>query len=461
MKSSIARRAVIAMLVVALGLICAMAVVSSTTARVHADELDHVAAARFYETHWLPPPVADPRTLDSYSYSGMSYLNEWDIVYLLAGKFAAVVQRIVGNEVHAYRLFNVLLFSVLVYVAWWKGHATLLLSVLLLSPQIWYVFSYFNADAFAVFLAFLAAYELTSPDSAFNDRARALVARYWRLGLYIGLLVLSKRTFWIFAVFVLAYVALLEMWYRGHGGWRAGLRRMAVLAAIACAVALPRVCYDFYVNGSPSHKFDKMIAASALYADDDFKPAVIGSRPHSAGVRLKSRGVGFYEAINGFWGPWFWVTQSVATSFGVYYYLLVYASLGFYVAAFSCIMLLVGTVLASTVRFGSSHDVTVCWLAGACGAAIVGLSMYHSWTIDFQPQGRYLFALFPILGILLMRGRTYLNGRVTAGLVGASFVLSTYSFVFVGLVSIPKSWEHVQSPKHPALSLERDWRKAR
>ena len=157
------------MLLAALTFIVTMAFISNASNRIHPDEFDHVAAARFYFDNWLPPPVADPRTLDSYSYAGVSYLNEWDVVYLLAGKFALLTQPFVQSEVYALRCFNLFLFLVLTCLAWTRRDDILTFCILLLSPQIWYIFSYFNADAFPMFLALLAVYELTSPRTAFND----------------------------------------------------------------------------------------------------------------------------------------------------------------------------------------------------------------------------------------------------------------------------------------------------
>ena len=450
------------MLLIALGLIATMAIISNTTYRIHADELDHVAAARFYLDNWLPPAVADPRTLDSYSYGGFSYLNEWDIVYLLAGKFGRLVNPILQNEVYAFRSFNVLLFMCLTCMAWFRRDEILMFSVLLLSPQIWYLFSYFNADAFPIFLSFLAAYELTSSRSAFNDRTRSLAARYLRLGLYIGLIILSKKTFWMFAVFTVGYVALVELWHSSNRDWRACIWRTCVLAMIACAVALPRIAYDVYINGPPSQKAQKLGAIAELLADDDFKPSRYGSNRFSNTINLKSRGVGFFEMIRSVKrADHSWISETQMTAFGVYYYLIVYGPAFLYNLAAGCVLLLAAVLSLSIVWKGNAHDKVTLALSAACCLGIAGLSLLHSWMNDFQPQGRYLFAAFTILGILLVNSRQYLDSRFTTGVIVASFVLSSWSFIFVGLNHIPKYWESVQSPNHPVFKLEREWKQRR
>lgn len=444
------------MLLIALGLIITMAIISNTSNRIHPDEFDHVAAARFYLDNWLPPAVADPRTLDSYSYAGASYLNEWDISYLFAGKFALLIKAVVQNEIYAFRFFNVFLFLLLTCMAWIKRDEVLTFAVLLLSPQIWYVFSYFNNDAFAIFLSLLAAYELTSSRSAFNDRTRGIAARYLRLGLYIGLMILSKRTYWMFAVFTLCYAALTELWHSRNHDWRFYLRQAGMLTGIICAVAVPRVCYDLYVNGLPSQKTEKMIATANLLADDAFKPNRIGSSKYAAGINLKSRGMGFLS-MN---GDLYWPKESVKTAFGVYHYLLIRGPLLLYVLAAGCVGLLVAYLFFAIILKGNSHDKIILALSVGCCLGVIGLSLYHSWTNDFQPQGRYLFAIFSILGVLLIRSKQILNSVFVNSVIGVSFLFSSYSFIFVGLNHIPKYWERVESPVSPVLKLEREWKQS-
>jgi hypothetical protein len=298
-------RAIVAMLAAAMILASVMALVSHDVLRVHADELDHIAAGRYYVSHWLPPAAGDPRTLDAYSYLGMSYLNELDIVYPIAGKFVALVQPLVGNEVYSFRLFNVFLFLILIGLAWRKREAILLFSVLLLSPQIWYIFSYFNADAFAFFLAMLAAYEIASPKSAFNDVSRGWVYRSLRIGIYVGLIVLSKKTFWVFIPFLFAYALVMHL-RRADGNWAADWRTMVATAAVAAAVIIPRVAWDIHVNGMPAEKTARILAVAAELADSPYRPGAIGTTEYSDGLRLKSRGISFVETVRWFRGQWYW-----------------------------------------------------------------------------------------------------------------------------------------------------------
>jgi hypothetical protein len=71
-------------------------------------------------------------------------------------------------------------------------------------------------------------------------------------------------------------------------------------------------------------------------------------------------------------------------------------------------------------------------------AALIGASLYHSWTKDFQAQGRYLLPILPMLGILCVQCRAYLNPRILTFFTSTMFLLAAYSFICVALLEIPR-----------------------
>jgi hypothetical protein len=303
------------------------------------------------------------------------------------------------------------------------------------SAQIWYVFSYFNADAFPLFLSILAAYELTSPRSAFNDQSRSLVLRYLRLGFYLGLLVLSKKTFWMFVIFGAVCAAVLEARRVEQVSVSRWFARMTVLAAICGAVAVPRIAYDLYANGLPADKYQKMIAVASLLAHDAFKPGHAPNK-YSQGVALREQGWSLLGMIR--WKRWF--EYSIMSSVGVYHYMSLFAPTAFYVIAGLCLGAFLLTPFVAVVIAGDLEARMIASIAATCCMGVLALSLYHSWTSDFQPQGRYLFPIFTIAGAVFMVARRYVNLSLVHALVCASFVLSVYSFAFVGIKDIPKEW---------------------
>jgi uncharacterized membrane protein len=70
--------------------------------------------------------------------------------------------------------------------------------------------------------------------------------------------------------------------------------------------------------------------------------------------------------------------------------------------------------------------------------ALIGASLYRSWTIDLQAQGRYLFPILPMVGVLLARGRTLVDNGVFILFSIQLFALSLYSYIFIALIQIPR-----------------------
>jgi hypothetical protein len=76
----------------------------------------------------------------------------------------------------------------------------------------------------------------------------------------------------------------------------------------------------------------------------------------------------------------------------------------------------------------------------AFAALCVAVAIHHSWVNDFQAQGRYLFPIVAMLGIGLQSVRNRLEPRVITGVVAGCFALSVWSFLFIGLGHIPRSF---------------------
>ena len=71
-------------------------------------------------------------------------------------------------------------------------------------------------------------------------------------------------------------------------------------------------------------------------------------------------------------------------------------------------------------------------------AMLIGVSLYHSWTADFQAQGRYLFPIIPMLGILLATSYKTVNSSLLTLGVTTMYFLGIYSFIFQAIMHSPK-----------------------
>lgn len=475
------------MLAIASALVLSMAFATSTERSVHPDEFTHVRAAGYYLSHWLPAAVGDPTMASTYDRSwGISYLNNWDVVYFLAAKCTGLWQVITGDPVVALRLFNVLLLVSLAAFAFLRREFAAALSVLALTPQAWYVFAYFNGDAFPLFLSMLAAALVATDGNTVSRFIREGGKPTWHLALFavtIGLLLVSKRNYLVVVFFIgmlltwrhlrppvfavvagflgvaLAMVkasslgALGDLWptldkalvlgaavllgvfvaslafaFIREGAVRPAFKRLTLVFLLAGAVAIPRIAVDLWINGSPGEKSEQRTAAAEKYAGVEFKPSTIQNDIDSAhsSLRYARRGVSLPEML---WErPRAWIETSWRRFFGVYGYFDVRTPAAMYWLLTLGALVVIGRVLVHSLS--NRHLAGTAWIGLGSVALVVISAISFSWFYAYQAQGRYLFGCIPILGAIVAASVAGgLKSRVVPAALIMCFIVSALSFV--------------------------------
>ena len=496
-SKSILARASAAMLSIAAFLAAIMAIVAPINQRPDLwrgppDEYGHRAVAGYYIDHWLPPKVGDPATLDTYSKDyGFSYINDPDPVYPMAGKFAALVSPVLANADLAFRLFNASLLAILAVLCFLRPGAALVFAPLALSPQVWYVFSYFNNDALPVFLSMLLAWQVVDPASAFNrflDEPR-LRKGWWgalAFALLIALLALSKKNFLAVIAFMPALVALQRLgwrsslllaatasfaaaWYQGWfqmGGAAVAviavvsggailaamlaapatrperlrvLARLGLLCALVVTLAAPRYVWDSVIHGSLEEKRAAQGALQEKFAKPDYKPATIYKEREKSyyGIELRARGTPLSELFS---PQWAWHSHTFFTGTASYGWIQFFSPPAFYYAILAGYLAITAVYGFAVVRTGNAEGFAALALVCCFSALTIGISLFHSWNNDFQAQGRYLFPILSMLGIGLFLVRGKLPRAAFLAALGYCFVLGLYSYIFTGLRYVPGSF---------------------
>jgi hypothetical protein len=388
----------------------------------HPDESLHVTTASFFLDHWLPPAASDPVV--------PGYLNpEYGTSYLLASPpqilypLAAKVVRLLGFSSRfsmGLRLLSVAAWLALSVAAWRVLPRTLLPALCLLwTPQVWYVFSYFNSDAFPFFLSFIVCFLVGLPGEVRWRRAGAV-------GILLGLMLLAKHNYLPFVVFTIVFLVWRAV-QNPPGARRPGVQRAVTVGLLALAVAAPLLIRDAEIN-----RFEKEERKAALrehHASDAFKPSRIAAPDSDPGLALRAKGVPFADLFTRL--HW---TRRITRSFGgVYGPMNILAPPAFYIVQ----VILYGGLLfiAAAVwwRGLNRPRIVLLLLAGLTGASVVLISALFCWIYDFQPQGRYLF---PLLPISLLTGLGLSGDRPTRipwAVPAALFLLGTVSFLLVGL----------------------------
>lgn len=414
-----------------LALILTMAVVSKRDH--HPDERVHLAAAKYYETNWLPPSVESQEIRDTYSAYGMSRLNTMEVSYFFAGKFGRMLELFQMDSTISLRLFNVTLFGILVFLAMGNPPFRLLFLPLMLSPQIWYLFSYVNSDAFSLFVVVLAGWQMVVDDSALNrflDQQKISLIKILGLGLLLGLLLFVKKNFYFFILFIVFYF-LWHLVFQPFPNFKGMLKRVLLICGIGCIFAAVHLGADYRVNGF--EKGEKMRVMQELTAKPLFKPSTELHKKYSF-LQMRDRGTTLEEFIK----LHRWGEKSFRSAFGSYGYFTVHGPDIYYDlvrgAGLGCLLFMGGSIL---FRGGWSGNVL---FAGAvlCSAALIAMACYHAWTVDFQAQGRYLMVIAAMAGMVLVKTEKVYNQIVLRTLCCSMFLLSVYSFVFIGIFGLAK-----------------------
>jgi len=426
------------LLVIVVTLAVIMAMLSRKNA--HPDEYVHIEASKYYQKHWLPPAIEDPEIRHTYSEYGFSRLNKPEIYYIFAGKFARFTDFLQIKSFWLFRLFNVFLLSCLLLYSIKSTSARCIAMPFLISPQIWYVFSYCNSDAFSLFISFLVGVQIVKPNSTFNIYLKQQPDRYMFIraimaGILLGSMLLMKQNFYPYIAFVITVLAW-QIWELGNKEeQKLVMKRLLVLILIGLSLFGMRRGADYYVNGFD--KAEKIATIRSELAKPLFNPKTELAK-QSYNLSMKERGVPLVHLIK----ERRFFEKTYRTLFGVYGYFTIAASVMYFdiVRWVGVALLLVFLGIIFRYSWRENSFITCSFLAFAL--ALIVFSLIRSWTNDFQAQGRYLFPIVSMISIVYARNRKYLSGPILTSLIMAMFFLSGYSFIFVAIHQIPKALVH-------------------
>ncbi len=469
-----------------------MAWSSPSTGRVlHPEENTNIWCYQFYLDHLWPRPVDDPALVRTLSLYGFSYLFELDVVYALAARTTGAFSAWFANDMMAARSFNLILLLGLTGLAFRHPRWALPLSVMLINPQTWYLFSHFNADALPFALAMVTACAAADRDSSLNrylDGRSRFGAGTLLFAIAVGLLLVSKRTFlpivpvlglWLAVhhvdmrtrevVAMLAGLLLLgasmhlqslpgwpgtakstltvlagitlavagaactvyQVWRRP--GYRARLLRLVTVFGLAILIVSPWIGLDLALNGTPGQKAETLKLIAETHADDGFKPSQLTGDQAYPGRAMAQRGISLTDVLL---EPYHWLGMSWATAFGVYSYLSVYPPAWLLQALQGLTLAITALAIVSLVRTREGGALPSLAIFAGGVALVLASSWLHSWVTDFQPQGRYLLSIIPMLALMIGTGRKTVPLRLYGVLIAAAFILSCLSFVGTALPAL-------------------------
>lgn len=418
----------------------ALVIVMAVTSRqnVHPDEYVHIRASKYYEDHWRPPEICAPGTEHTYSVYGISRLNSLEILYPIAGKFSRVLSFLPIESYLRLRYFNIFLFFTLVLLCFRSREFCIAAAPLLISPQIWYVFSYFNSDAFSLFIIFLLIYQILVPESLFhrylveNKKNRVLFSGFL-LGMLCFAILLSKKNFYFFILFLIAYFIwwLYYQYIKENKPIKTVVKRLALILLVAVTGYALRFSADIYLHGFD--KKEKILDCREKLAKSFYKPSSVPTQKHPL-MHLRERG----KTLEQMFTEYKWNKKTFASSFGVYDYMTISAPKDYYkTAKIAGILFILFIVFSFFFNFGVKEKL-IFLIFLIFSTSLLSVHLLRSWEIMFQAQGRHFLPIIGMAGFLFYHLKKHLYQPFVHLYIIFMFLLSVYSFIFIGLVNIPK-----------------------
>ena len=188
---------------------------------------------------------------------------------------------------------------------------------------------------------------------------------------------------------------------------------------------------DIAANGpDPRTKIKEYIE---INAKEEFRPSTPMADKH-VHLYLKQRGDPLDTVMS-----FGWATITFATSFGSYGYTQYFGTDTYFSIVRILLTLLLGSIIVFTLINGPPNSHSLIMLALFTAGLLMAASIWSSWTENFQPQGRYMAPIIPMISVVYYHVRNYMISTLITALALSLFVVSVYSFVFIGLGQIAKT----------------------
>ena len=401
----------------------------------HPDEVTHLNSIRYYQNYVLPPAVDAPEMVYTYSEYGNSRLNGNEIYYPLAGFFARLTDTFKQPLVVSSRAFSLLMLALIVLLVIRSESLRMIATPLLVTPQVWYQYSYANSDMFAITVCLLVGWMAVDRNSALNrfliDPApKRYVGKTLLLGLALGSLLFLKINYYAFALFIALYY-FWRLWMGEFERPTQTLLRGGLITLVGLTLFGAKFVYDGVINDWD--RASRVHAMWETYADPEYKPSTPMTERHPE-MYLRERG----DTLIDMFEKHRWGGKSFVTSFGGYGFTRFFASPTYFEWLRWLALITVGTLVGFYLWRAPGKEKVLALITVFMVTTVLAISLYLSWVRILQPQGRYLAVILPMLGVFYAHARPWMPKYLWHFLILAMFVMALYSFVFVGLADIHK-----------------------
>lgn len=393
----------------------------------HPDEQVTKVAIDYYLGKWIPPDVRSSWVAGTYSEMGSTRLDEMTYYYFAAGKLGGLVKLLTPFTTY-YRMLNVLLLGIMIVMTIKvKEKCPWMLIAVGINPQLWALFSYATSDAWDYFWSFIILYQLTKEDSLFNQyiqkKSRRPVAALIFAGVMFAFIFQAKKNYYVILLF--AFLVLFVRMLRNRKEWKGIIFRYLKVVLMTLIICSGRYLIDIWHYGAGGLKNVAGEAfkqhASAIYKNGPVNTTGMKALGYSLQDVL-DKGL-FRELYSTFVGNY----GRLEFPSGIGYEYL-YGVMGLAVILILCVFIMKNKDFYKVLE--TAGIFVLC-------AMMVGVVVWHCWTGDYQPQGRYLLMCFVMLGYLgSIAKRKMWDNPVFLTVVNSMTVISVYSYVWYGMTRL-------------------------
>lgn len=417
------------MMLIALVCVAIMAIKSQNYA--HPDEDVTRLAIDYYMGRWLPPDVRSTAAMGTFSNYGFTRLGELTPFYLLAGKIGWICAAVLHISRY-YRLFNVLLFAIMVgmFVKKGKKHPWMFIA-LGITPQLWYLFSYATSDAFDYFCSFLVVYQFVEEDSLLNryleQRAKRPMVNLILVGFLFSMIIRGKANYYLILLF--AFCILLTKWTRVERQEKISLLLKYITILVTSFLLLGvrvGINYAYYGTYNSNMASAQLVEEKAV---DAYKPSAMEKKKTNysrvskgytyADVMIKDSKNIITGLISSGVGSYGWLEYYHIGIYG-YFIVCLYGMVSFYIIYY---------MIKERKIAGLADSLQLMMMP----LLVYLMVVYQCWSGDFQTQGRYALPLILIVAYYSTQCKELYHDKKYNVLLVIIGLFSLYSYIYVGM----------------------------
>ena len=400
----------------------------------HPDELVSFFAANYYTEHWSPPDLRDPNIAYTYSVYGNSRLSELSPYYFVVGKLSVLMTYVLANgSFIRFANFAMLMVMTLIFLVKYKKYPFMAV-ILCLTPQLWYLYSYVTSDGWDYFVSFLALYQFINSKSMLNKalvepKSGRNIARVLFVSLLFALILMGKPNYYILLI-LFFFILLFKLIDCEKTNRKSLFLKLLIILSCVFLFLGIRMIPDFVHYGHENRSAVKK-EMKEVRAQYQFKTSTPLEEKYD-GLNLYNRGISLKELLI----DKKWVEITIKSFMGVYGYMQYFADPKYYEVLLYLYFGVYCFILYYGFTTANKRKRMLFLISQMLVFLSVGLSLYNSWFLDFQPQGRYLLPILLILAFSTTLNKKIYQNIAFKLLLCTIGVLSLYSLLSVGLVNL-------------------------